>query len=74
MPCPQGVDIPSIFAAYNDGTMYGSFEAPKGKYARMVNVKHCDASLCVECGACEAQCPQAIEIIQRLKEARAALE
>ena len=74
MPCPQGVDIPGIFAAYNDGTMYGSFEAPKGKYARMVNVKHCDASLCVECGACEAQCPQAIGIIEQLKQARAALE
>jgi predicted aldo/keto reductase-like oxidoreductase len=70
MPCPQGVDIPANFATYNDGIMYDKPDAARGqyewwKYAYEVqgNFDHdIRAALCIQCGECEAKCPQAIPI------------
>lgn len=74
MPCPQGVDIPGAFKAYN--TMYmenrwsGIFE-----YAQVVGMRKQPAfpSQCVACGRCERHCPQHIHIIEELKKAEKAL-
>ena len=64
-PCPNGVNIPMIFGIYNEAMM---FNAPG--YARFVygNVMPEDqrADKCLECGECESQCPQKIEIMQWL--------
>ena len=66
LPCPKGVHIPGIFARYNDGKMYGSFDPPRRGYAFMTRGKR-DASQCQACGDCEKKCPQHIDIIEKLK-------
>ena len=67
MPCPQGVVIPTLLSLYNNVHMYNTLEESKGFYSRIVQGKK-DASLCVECGICEDQCPQKLEIIKSLKD------
>jgi len=77
MPCPNNVNIPACFSAYNmlhtvgyiSGmqlyvTSTGSMDSQK-KYA---------ASNCEECGACEKKCPQRIPVIQSLKMVRKKME
>lgn len=75
MPCPKGVDIPGIFAAYNrrysDGKLRGLID-----YFMCTSVrkeKTC-ASNCVKCGKCETHCPQGIEIRKELENAKKAFE
>mgnify|MGYP000498300077 FL=1 len=68
VPCPQGVDIPEIFSQYNDSYMYDDFGWPVGIYKSIMK-KETGADACIECGECESQCPQHIEIIDKLKEA-----
>ena len=53
--CPAGINIPAVFAAYN--------EMNTAAYAAM-EVK---AGACVECGACETACPQHLAIRELLK-------
>jgi predicted aldo/keto reductase-like oxidoreductase len=72
MPCPNGVFIPETFTAYNRAAML-DFEDGKRRYAELVG-KNAGASSCVECGACEKACPQAIKIIDKLREADAFLK
>jgi predicted aldo/keto reductase-like oxidoreductase len=73
LPCPNGVDIPGVFARYNDGKMYGSFEPPKRSYVFITQRKR-DASQCSACGECEKKCPQNIKIIETLKSAHELLK
>ena len=53
--CPAGINIPEVFACYND------------KKRAQYNALSAKASECVECGACEAICPQRLEIRELLK-------
>ena len=75
MPCPQKVDIPGTFAAYNhrysDTKLRGLIE-----YAMCTALRRepTSASNCVGCGKCEQHCPQGIPIREKLKEASAELE
>ncbi|GHU77785.1 aldo/keto reductase [Clostridia bacterium] len=69
VPCPQGVCIPDIFHNYDESYMYDNFNHFDWFYKECCT-KGTDASKCVECGACETQCPQKIPIIQRLAEIR----
>jgi predicted aldo/keto reductase-like oxidoreductase len=69
MPCSQGVDIPRNFATYNEGLMFNNPEPARGAYAwwkrsHENNASNPDirAAQCVQCGACEAKCPQSIPI------------
>lgn len=75
MPCPQGVDIPGTFAAYNRCFSEGKRQG-KSEYmmCTIVRQKPTSASLCVGCGKCEKHCPQHIEIRQELKNAAKTLE
>lgn len=73
IPCPKGVDIPRVFAPYNDGKMFGAFDHPKRRYM-FVTRRGADASNCVECGLCETKCPQHIDIRNQLKIAHDALK
>jgi predicted aldo/keto reductase-like oxidoreductase len=73
LPCPNGVNIPGVFSRYNDGKMFGNFEQSKRGYFFMTRLKQ-DASLCAACGACEEQCPQHLEIIEKLKTAHESLK
>lgn len=68
LPCPQDVSIPDIFELYNNIYVYGTEEESKKSYERMIELEK-DASKCIECGACESECPQHLEIINFLKDA-----
>lgn len=63
MPCPNGLDIPALFEAYN---LVVSSTAPVAarKYAQIP----VHASACVGCGACESHCPQHLSIPAYMKQ------
>jgi predicted aldo/keto reductase-like oxidoreductase len=75
MPCPQNVDIPGTFAAYNrhytDGKSKAFLEYVLCTFLRKDATS---ASNCIECGKCEQHCPQHIAIREELKNARKVLE
>ncbi len=75
MPCPQGVDIPGTFSAYNRCFSEGK-SAGRHEYLMTTAMRKTSASAsqCVECGKCERHCPQHISIRQELKNARKVLE
>ena len=75
MPCPQKVDIPGTFSAYNKKYTDGKFIALK-EYLMCTAMRKDStaASNCIECGKCEQHCPQGIEIRKELKNAKKELE
>jgi hypothetical protein len=60
MPCPNGVDIPRVFATFNNGVMYNAFDEARHRYVRMSEESR--ASACIACQQCEDLCPQDIPI------------
>lgn len=69
-PCPQGIDIPSIF----------NFEAYKSRYnlaswaeERYFSMNK-NAEDCVKCGICETKCPYNLPIRDMLERARTVFE
>lgn len=72
LPCPQGVAIPNIFSLYNNYYVYGAKEQSKTSYLKLIK-ENKDVSKCIECGECEQLCPQHLEIISFLKDAKQAL-
>ncbi len=75
MPCPQGVDIPGTFSAYNAMFSESRFDGRK-QFGQAVALTRKPAfpSQCVGCGKCEKHCPQSIPIREKLREADRALE
>lgn len=71
-PCPRGVKIPSIFQGY-DGALLRGKPADKRSYDELVS-QEADASRCVACRKCEAQCPQHLPIVRYLQEIRKVYE
>jgi len=74
-PCPKGVDIPGVFAAFNrwcGEDRHGAFS----DYLKCTTLRKnaTGAGNCIGCGKCEAHCPQNIPIRQELAEAGKALE
>lgn len=75
MPCPQNVDIPAAFSAYNHKYSEGSFSALQEYFmCTALRKDYSGASNCIECGKCELHCPQHIEIRKELKNAKRHLE
>ena len=68
--CPQKINIPSIFRTMNDLTLYNNGAGAKRSYANATK-EGGKAGDCIQCGNCEAHCPQKIEIIETLKKAAA---
>ena len=66
--CPQSIVITKIFEAMNKKLVYDNEGAAKFGYKWETQFGG-KASACVECGGCEAVCPQQIPIIENLKEA-----
>lgn len=62
MPCPSGVMIPKVFAAYNEIASGG-----RRRVKELFPDIEVNASLCKKCGKCESKCPQQIKIIDSLK-------
>lgn len=75
MPCPQGVDIPGSFSAYNRKYSEGYIAAME-EYLMCTGLRAeaSGAGKCIECGKCEMHCPQHIEIRKELKGVRKSLE
>ena len=68
MPCPNGVNIPGVFSAWNNYSLYET--DPKTDWnMNMIRENDSGADKCVACGACEAACPQHLSIIESLQEA-----
>ena len=68
LPCPNGVAIPKIFEIYNEGVMYDEFSGARWAYHNQIKPE-ARADNCIECGECEAACPQSIQIIDWLAKA-----
>ena len=71
--CPQKINIPGVFQAMNQLTLYGDKGRAQGHYKHAVG-EGGKASGCIQCGSCQNHCPQHLEIIELLKDAAAKLE
>jgi len=65
MPCPNGVNIPTIFGRYNEGYIYDDHRVARMRYRQLPREEQADQ--CVECLECEEKCPQDIPISEWLK-------
>jgi Predicted oxidoreductases of the aldo/keto reductase family len=63
-PCPMEIKIPNIFKGYDRALMFDKMDEFYKRYEKCTDK-------CLECGACEAACPQHLPIIQYLKEIEA---
>ena len=66
--CPMDIGISGSFGAMNMYTLYKNYDLAKGRHDWDVKGQgHKTASECIKCGACEAACPQHIEIRAELE-------
>ena len=65
MPCPNGVNIPGIFSVWNNHSLY-HIDLKSDWQLNQIR-KEAGADRCVGCGACEAACPQNLNIIDSLR-------
>ena len=74
MPCPKGVDIPSIFSCYNHMRSENK-STGRSEYLQTIALRKtpAQATMCIGCGKCEKHCPQELPIREKLKEADKAL-
>jgi predicted aldo/keto reductase-like oxidoreductase len=61
VPCPQGVNIPQIFALYNQYFVENRNDEIKNKYWEHITSES-QAKRCARCGKCEELCPQQLSI------------
>jgi predicted aldo/keto reductase-like oxidoreductase len=68
MPCPHGVDIPTCLTSYNNISIESKFSSLMG-YIQHTSFRAEPqiASNCSQCGKCEPNCPQEIDIRKELK-------
>ncbi len=70
--CPMDIHIPEIFAVMNVYKMYGDLNEARNEYSWRPGGEK--ASACLQCGQCEAACPQHLPIISLLEEVAETLE
>ncbi|MCL1798098.1 MAG: aldo/keto reductase [Eggerthellaceae bacterium] len=76
MPCPNNVNIPASFTAYNMSYAVGMFSAIQ-LYAMSIRAFSADnysPRRCIDCGACEKKCPQHIAIPSEFEKLLAHME
>lgn len=65
--CPQHIAIPQYFGLMNVIKQLGESQFPNSRlYYNLLTKKHGKASDCIQCGQCEAMCPQHLPIIDNL--------
>jgi len=70
MPCPNGVEIPSIFQIYNEAIIYDDHRTGRFRYRGPNGLKEeQQADQCIECDECLEACPQEIPIPEWLEKA-----
>jgi predicted aldo/keto reductase-like oxidoreductase len=76
MPCPQEINIPACFSAYNTSFSAGVIKGVKlyGQSIGFTSKTMHNASRCIECGKCEKHCPQNLAIRENLKLVKKRLE
>lgn len=67
-PCPNGVNIPTIFSFYNEAMMFNAPGYARYAYANWLSEAE-RGDRCLACGECETKCPQHIAIIEWLERA-----
>lgn len=65
LPCPQKINIPTIFLLDGYYTRYGLKDWARQRYAGLEK----RAADCIQCGSCEERCPYNLPIRSMLKEA-----
>jgi len=73
LPCPSGVSIPDVFAAYNASAMFDARDKASAVYRFWTVAGGHGADRCAHCGECEPKCPQNIPIQAMLDEGHAHL-
>lgn len=68
MPCPGGVDIPRVFAAWNECSLYGDNPKTNWNYMELNRLDQTPAK-CLQCGECMKACPQHLQIPDMLAKA-----
>ncbi|MDY6916694.1 MAG: aldo/keto reductase [Chloroflexota bacterium] len=70
MPCPSGVQIPTILNIYNEAVMYDDPRTGRFRYRGPAGLPEGErADQCIECEECVDACPQAIPIPEWLRKA-----
>lgn len=72
--CPQNIRIPDIFQYDNMLEVFGEHFRPHNLYNGLIGQGSGRAGDCVQCGQCEAACPQHINIIESLAKASQRLD
>jgi predicted aldo/keto reductase-like oxidoreductase len=67
MDCPHGVNIPEIFTLFNNYHLFNNEYRARVEYSDLASFGK-GANCCTKCGACELQCPQKINIADKLDE------
>lgn len=66
MPFPGGVNIPKTFAVWNECSLYEISADNCWSYKELI-VSGETPDKCLQCGACEAACPQSLNIMESLQ-------
>jgi len=66
LPCPKDIDIPDVMEQYNEWHMYKAFRTSLRLYNFRPQGKR--PTDCIDCKACEAQCPQSLPISDIMRE------
>lgn len=75
-PCPKNIIIPKLFSMYTYHNVYGLTEVAKREF-KTYKTNPQKGSLpdaCVDCGICQAKCPQNLKIREELKRVVKVLE
>ena len=70
--CPRGIAIPGIFACVNGKKVFNSWSCDY--YYSLLVKEGKGADRCIDCGLCEAACPQHLPVRELLKTSRESLE
>ena len=79
VPCPEEVNIPGIFRLWNLMRGWGNREYSALEYLKLRERRHWadfpgySQEACIQCGECEAKCPESLPIIEDLRRAHADL-